>query len=345
LGGVWGRARALHDSLREPADERAIRRVLIADTWWGIAAVLWLASGLWRLIGHTEKSASYYLASYAFYTKMGMFVTILALEIWPMITLIRWRMGKAQPHARDVGRMEVISYIECALVIGIVLAAVSMARGFGMVALTPPAVGADSLVAFGDVVPPPLAPAKRDTTATAEPARPAVAAPATLADVDVLTHEIAMPLVGVDPMKLTSNFEDLRAGLRRHHALDIMAARRTPVLSAAGGRVLKLFTSKAGGLMVYAADSAERFILMYAHLDAYAPGLRDSLPLTRGQLIGYVGFTGNASPNAPHLHFAIARSEDVRQWSKGTPIDPLPVLQRAWAGNATGPSPARASPR
>jgi murein DD-endopeptidase MepM/ murein hydrolase activator NlpD len=90
--------------------------------------------------------------------------------------------------------------------------------------------------------------------------------------------------------------------------------------------VLKLFTSAAGGLMVYAADSSERFVLMYAHLDSYAAGLRDGAPLARGQVIGYVGSTGNASPNAPHLHFAVARSADVKRWSKGTPIDPLPVL-------------------
>jgi murein DD-endopeptidase MepM/ murein hydrolase activator NlpD len=138
-----------------------------------------------------------------------------------------------------------------------------------------------------------------------------------------------MPLAGVDPMKLHSNFNALRGGSRRHEALDIMAPRRTPVMSAALGRVLKLFTSRNGGLMVYAADSSERFILMYAHLDSYAPGLHDGDALARGQLIGYVGSTGNASPSAPHLHFAIARTNDIRRWSKGTPVDPLPLLQAA----------------
>ena len=108
-----------------------------------------------------------------------------------------------------------------------------------------------------------------------------------------------------------------------------MSPRRTPVISAAKGRVLKLFTSKNGGLMVYAADSSERFILMYAHLDGYAPGVTDGMALDRGQLIGYVGSTGNASPTAPHLHFALARSADVRRWSSGTPVDPLPLLQRS----------------
>ena len=78
--------------------------------------------------------------------------------------------------------------------------------------------------------------------------------------------------------------------------------------------------------MVYAADSSERFVLMYAHLDRYQPGLTDSSRLTRGQIIGYVGSTGNASPSAPHLHFAIARSADVKHWSRGKAIDPLPIL-------------------
>ena len=108
-----------------------------------------------------------------------------------------------------------------------------------------------------------------------------------------------------------------------------MAPRSTPILSAAKGRILKLFTSVAGGLMIYATDSSERFILMYAHLDHYAPGARDGASLERGQLIGYVGSTGNASATAPHLHFAILRSADVKRWSKGAPIDPLPVLRAA----------------
>jgi len=108
-----------------------------------------------------------------------------------------------------------------------------------------------------------------------------------------------------------------------------MSPRGTPIHSAASGRVLKLFTSIDGGLMVYAADSSERFVIMYAHLDRYAPALTDSTPLMRGQLIGFVGSTGNASPNAPHLHFAIARSADVKHWSRGNPIDPLPILVAA----------------
>jgi murein DD-endopeptidase MepM/ murein hydrolase activator NlpD len=150
----------------------------------------------------------------------------------------------------------------------------------------------------------------------------------TPADVDLLEREIAMPLDGIDPATLHSNFDERRGGgTRRHQALDIMSPRGTPIRSAAAGRVLKLFHSADGGNMVYAADSSERFVLMYAHLDRYQPGLTDSTRLTRGQIVGYVGSTGNASPNAPHLHFAIARSADVKHWSRGKAIDPLPILQ------------------
>jgi len=144
-------------------------------------------------------------------------------------------------------------------------------------------------------------------------------------ELDVLRAELAMPLAGIDPRTLHSNFNE-RRGIRIHQALDILAPRHTPILSAARGRVLKLFTSKAGGLMVYATDSTERFILMYAHLDAYASGLRNDTPLAQGDTIGYVGTTGNAPPNTPHLHFAIARANDVRRWWEGAPVDPLPLL-------------------
>lgn len=318
LSGVWARARALRDSLRDPEDQGALRRAFIGDSWWGVAAVTWLVTGLWRLLAGTEKSTSYYLANRAFYLKMALFLAILALEVWPMMTLVRWRTKRAAPNPRDAGRIEVISYVECALVAAMVLAAVTMARGYGVA--TPPT---------GDAPVPPSGAAvvAVDGSSDVPTVKPSGTETATTEDLALLAREIAMPLDGVDPATLRSNFDERRGGgTRQHQALDIMAARRTPVRSAAAGRVLKLFTSAAGGLMVYAADSSERFVLMYAHLDGYAPGLHDGVALVRGQLIGYVGSTGNASPNAPHLHFAIARSADVKRWSKGTPIDPLPVL-------------------
>ena len=153
----------------------------------------------------------------------------------------------------------------------------------------------------------------------------------TAAELAMLSSELTMPIATVKPEELRDTFNEPRGGgTRTHEALDIMAPRGTPVLSATPGRVLKLHTSNAGGLMVYAADSAERFVLMYAHLDGYAEGLRDGLPLQRGQVLGYVGTTGNAPPGAPHLHFAIAHPRDVNLWWKGVPVDPRPLLQ--WAG-------------
>jgi murein DD-endopeptidase MepM/ murein hydrolase activator NlpD len=149
------------------------------------------------------------------------------------------------------------------------------------------------------------------------------------ADLAILGRELTIPVPAVAKPVLHDSYNEVRGGgTRPHEALDILAPRGTPVLSATNGRVLKLFNSKAGGLMVYAADSTERFILMYGHLDAYQPGLADGQPLRRGQQIGIVGTTGNAAPDTPHLHFAVARSSDVKQWWKGVPVNPYPLLAR-----------------
>lgn len=142
-----------------------------------------------------------------------------------------------------------------------------------------------------------------------------------------LASELIVPVAGVQPKDLLDTFDEAR-GSRRHNALDIPAPRGTPVLSATDGKVRRVFSSAAGGLMVYASDASERFILMYAHLDRYADGLADGMPLKRGETIGYVGTTGNAPPNVPHLHFAIARTGNVTRWWTGLPIDPRPLLQR-----------------
>lgn len=179
-----------------------------------------------------------------------------------------------------------------------------------------PAAGADSSRAHapgGDVA--------RDGSVAAD------AAP-TPEELRVLRGELAMPLAGIDPSTLVDSFNEARGGgARTHEALDIPAPRGTPVLSAASGRVLRLYQSRDGGNMVYAADSSGRFVLMYAHLDGYAPGLADGQPLRRGQPIGVVGTTGNAPPNVPHLHFAVARVADVSRWWTGAPVDPLPLLR------------------
>lgn len=318
LAGLWARARALHDSLRDTEDVGALRRAFIGDAWWGVAAVLWIVTGFWRLIGGTEKNTSYYFTNSAFYLKMALVLAVVALEVWPMRTMLQWRLKRALPNPRDVGRIEVISYVQCALVLVIVGAAASMARGHGVGAVSSSRDASQATAATG----------RGSATSDFALIEPSGTETVTDADIALLTREIAMPLDDVNPASLHSNFDERRGGgTRQHQALDLMAPRRTPIKAAATGRVLKLFTSANGGLMVYAADSSERFIMMYAHLDSYVPTLRDGTPLTRGQLIGYVGSTGNALASAPHLHFAVARSADVKNWSKGKAIDPLPVLQ------------------
>jgi putative membrane protein len=131
LGAVWGRARAASLMSRNATDDRLRRRVLTPDSWWGVAAILWLVTGLWRLFGSSEKCTSYYLPNHVFWAKMGMFILILLLEIWPMLTLMRWRSGKAQATGRTARRIATISYLETLLVVGMVFAAVMMARGPG----------------------------------------------------------------------------------------------------------------------------------------------------------------------------------------------------------------------
>jgi murein DD-endopeptidase MepM/ murein hydrolase activator NlpD len=149
------------------------------------------------------------------------------------------------------------------------------------------------------------------------------------ADLVILrAHNLLIPVQGVTADKLTDSFDDVRGGTRRHEAMDIMSPRGTPVLSADDGQVLKLHNSVAGGLSIYVADPSQRYIMLYAHLDRYRPGLAAGMTVKKGELLGYVGFTGNANPAAPHLHFAIARSDNMKDWWKGTPMNPFLV----WRG-------------
>jgi len=153
-------------------------------------------------------------------------------------------------------------------------------------------------------------------------------APVTEGDLAVLAAGLVVPVSGVARSELRDSYTEARGagGERAHEAVDIMAARGTPVLAATDGRLLKLFNSRPGGLMIYTTDASERFILFYGHLDGYAEGLTDGMRLTRGQVIGYVGTTGNAPPGAPHLHFGILRGNPAVSWSEGTPVNPYLLL-------------------
>jgi murein DD-endopeptidase MepM/ murein hydrolase activator NlpD len=137
---------------------------------------------------------------------------------------------------------------------------------------------------------------------------------------------LIIPVDGIRPSQLTDTYNDRRGGARPHEALDIMAPRGTPVLAAADGKIVKLFDSKPGGLTIYEFDPSESVAYYYAHLDRYAPGIAAGLQVKQGEVIGYVGSTGNASPDAPHLHFAIFRLGPEKNWWQGTPINPYPLL-------------------
>ena len=141
-------------------------------------------------------------------------------------------------------------------------------------------------------------------------------------------RDLQFPVDGIRPDSVRDTFDDGRPG-HRHEALDIMAPRGTPVRAVDDGRLVKLFDSKPGGLTVYQFDPASQLAYYYAHLDRYAEGLREGMQLRRGDLIGYVGTTGNAAPDAPHLHFAVFLLGPEKQWWKGEALNPHSALRAA----------------
>jgi len=137
---------------------------------------------------------------------------------------------------------------------------------------------------------------------------------------------LLLPVAGADPATIRDSFRQPRGTGRVHHAVDIPAPRGTPVLAADSGEIIKLHQTSAGGLMIYTVDSSRRFIYYYAHLDRYHTNVRERQRVARGDTIGYVGTTGNAPIDHPHLHFAILRSYDVSKWSRGVPVNPAKVF-------------------
>lgn len=139
-------------------------------------------------------------------------------------------------------------------------------------------------------------------------------------------YPLMVPVEGIEPRSLRDTFNEQRGGGRIHMATDILAMRGTPVLSASDGRIIKLANGGAGGITLYVADASGRFLHYYAHLEGYAPGVKEGLQVREGQVIGFVGTTGNAPPNTPHLHYQVMRS-DKDYWN-GTPIDVRPFMTR-----------------
>lgn len=144
---------------------------------------------------------------------------------------------------------------------------------------------------------------------------------------DLRRRSLALPVLGIKREDLRSNFDELRGASRRHEAIDILAPRNTPVFAVEDGKIARLFLSAAGGITIYQYDPSEKYVYYYAHLEKYALGLEEGDKVKRGDVIGYVGTTGNAPRNTPHLHFAIFKMTDDKRWWQGTPIDPYSVLK------------------
>jgi murein DD-endopeptidase MepM/ murein hydrolase activator NlpD len=190
------------------------------------------------------------------------------------------------------------------------------------------------------VAPPPFpVPAATPTQGTAPPEIPGTSptAPVTEATpslppaplpADLMARDLMVPVQGVTRKALQDTFKDARSQGRVHDAIDILAPRNTPVLAVEAGRIVKLFVSDKGGLTIYQFDPTSTYSYYYAHLERYAPGLAEGNQVTRGQVLGYVGTSGNAPPDTPHLHFAITLLPPEKNWWQGQPINPYPILRR-----------------
>jgi peptidoglycan LD-endopeptidase LytH len=147
------------------------------------------------------------------------------------------------------------------------------------------------------------------------------------ANADPAAGELPVPVLGVRPGELRDTYTQARGRGRSHDAIDIHAPRGTPVIAVADGRIIKLHQGDRGGLAVYLLDDDGRTRYYYAHLDAYAPELREGQRVERGAVIGFVGDTGNATPGDYHLHFSIAILSSPSRWWEGRNVNPYPLLR------------------
>ena len=178
-------------------------------------------------------------------------------------------------------------------------------------------------------------PRTKDTPASSsnEIARtPASTSNITDSDINYLrSRNLLIPLTGISANQLRDTFSEARSEGRQHDAIDIKAPQGTPVLATTDGVVIKLFQSEKGGITLYELDPSERYVYYYAHLMRYETGIAEGKQLRRGDVIAYVGDTGNAGAGNYHLHFAISKltSSGItlpRNWSGGDPINPYPLL-------------------
>lgn len=171
--------------------------------------------------------------------------------------------------------------------------------------------------------------AQSKQTPRPKPAQPAAASPVVITE-DDLTYlrgrALLIPVAGVSRKQLQNTYDDARSQGRQHNAIDIIAPQSTPVLAVDDGPVIKLFQSDKGGITLYQLDPSGRYAYYYAHLERYADGMAEGKQLKRGEVIGYVGDSGNAGKGNYHLHFEVSKLAAPRKWYGGAPTNPYPLL-------------------
>jgi peptidoglycan LD-endopeptidase LytH len=175
---------------------------------------------------------------------------------------------------------------------------------------------------------PPAAPLASIPASEPSPATAPEPSPAKAPVVIAHSPDLIIPVAGVRPDQLIDTYDQSRSEGRTHDAIDIMAPAETPVLAAADGQIQKLFQSERGGTTIYQLSADQKMIFYYAHLARYADGLTEGKQVKQGELIAYVGDTGNAGPGNYHLHFSIAVVSDPKRYWEGTNINPYPLLRR-----------------
>ncbi|PYP86592.1 MAG: endopeptidase [Blastocatellia bacterium AA13] len=189
--------------------------------------------------------------------------------------------------------------------------------------------GTDSATRSNAKAPPKMEPLPAPSQSDKAAEEADVANAITSADVHYLaSRNLLIPVQGVAASQLRDTFNQARSEARRHDAIDISAPQGTPVLAASDGSVIKLFQSDKGGVTLYELDPSSRYVYYYAHLMRYADGIAEGTQLRRGDVIAYVGDTGNAGAGNYHLHFAISKPISPHGWSGGNPINPYPLLMR-----------------
>lgn len=139
--------------------------------------------------------------------------------------------------------------------------------------------------------------------------------------------KLLIPVAGIKEDQLRDTFSEARSEGRTHNAIDIIAPRGTPVLAAVAGKIARLFTSDRGGLTIYQLSPDEKLVFYYAHLERYADGMADGRIVKQGEVIGYVGDTGNAGAGNYHLHFAVWQVTDPKRYWDGMNLNPYPLLR------------------